>query len=70
MRGRKFGGTAQTDWLVTVWDVHHVSKDILSSHRNSETASVNSLSSVLNNIGVLLRKIAQIKNVVKIRILT
>lgn len=70
MRGGKFGGTAQTDWLVTVWDVHRVSKDISSPHRNSGTASVNSLSSVLNNIGVLLHKIAQIKKVVKIQILT
>lgn len=69
MRGGTFGGTAQTDWLVTVWDVHRVSKDVSSPHRKPEIASVNSLSSkyitsVLNNIGVLLHQIAQIKNVV------
>lgn len=69
MRGGKFLWTAQADWLMTVWGMHHVSKNISSLQRNSGTAPMNSLSStyiisVLNNIGVFLHKIAWIKNVV------
>lgn len=69
MRGGKLWRAAQTDWLMTVWSMHYVSKNILSPHRNSGMSPVNSLSfkyimSVLNNIGVFLRKIAQVKTVV------
>lgn len=51
------------------WSMHYVSKNILSPHRNSGMCPVNSLSfkyimSVLNNIGVFLCKIAQVKTVV------
>lgn len=66
MRGGKFGGTAQTDWLVTVWAVHHVRKDISPPHGSSGTPPANSLSlkcviiSVLSSIGGFLHKITPI----------
>jgi len=66
MRGGRFWGTAQRDWLLTVWGKHHVSKDI--SIQKLTDNPMNSLSStyivsVLSNIGDFLHRIAQIKNV-------
>lgn len=75
MRGGKLRGTAQIDRLMTVWGMHHVSKNISFPYRSSGAPPVNPLSSkciisVLNNIGVFRHKTAQIKNVVQIQILT
>lgn len=57
------------NWLATVWSMHCVTENISSPHRNSGESPKNSrtskyIISVLNNIGLFLRKIAQIMNVV------
>lgn len=66
MRGGKFGGISQADWLVTVRAVHRGRKDISPPHGSSGTPPANSLSlkcvviSVLSSVGVSLLKIAMI----------